>query len=84
MDVGIRELRDSLSRYLAEVERGHTVTVTDHGRPVARIVPITTVSKLDQLIAEGRATPPQSAKEPLDPPIKAEGSVSEFIAEQRG
>lgn len=30
MDVGIRELRDSLSQYPVEVERGHTVTVTDH------------------------------------------------------
>ena len=38
--VGIRELRDGLSRHLAEVRAGRTVTVTDHGRPVARIVPI--------------------------------------------
>jgi antitoxin (DNA-binding transcriptional repressor) of toxin-antitoxin stability system len=32
--VGIRELRDGLSRYLAQVRAGRTVT--DHGRPVAR------------------------------------------------
>ena len=31
--VGIRELRDGLSRYLAEVRAGRSITVTDHGRP---------------------------------------------------
>lgn len=34
MDVGVRELRDGLSRFLASVREGHTITVTDHGRPV--------------------------------------------------
>lgn len=41
MDIGVRELRDGLSRHLASVREGHTVTVTDHGRPVARIIPAT-------------------------------------------
>ncbi|MDX6294503.1 MAG: hypothetical protein QOH50_3578, partial [Kribbellaceae bacterium] len=40
MSIGIRELRDGLSRHLAEVRAGHTITITDHGRPIARIVPI--------------------------------------------
>jgi prevent-host-death family protein len=85
MDVGIRELRDSLSRYLAEVAKGETITVTDHGKPVARIVPVNGMSRLDQLIAEGRVTPALNAvRQPLLPPIKTNGSVSEFIAEQRG
>jgi prevent-host-death family protein len=84
MDVGIRELRDSLSRYLAEVGRGATVTVTDHGKPVARIVPVAEPSRLDQLIAEGRVTPAARAKAVLPPPVEAKGSVSEFVSEQRG
>jgi prevent-host-death family protein len=37
--IGIRELRDSLSRHLAEVRDGRTITVTDHGRVIAHIVP---------------------------------------------
>ena len=36
MQVGVRELRDGLSKHLAEVRAGHTVTVTDHGRPIAQ------------------------------------------------
>jgi prevent-host-death family protein len=37
--VGVRELRDGLSRHLASVREGTEITVTDHGKPVARIVP---------------------------------------------
>lgn len=86
MDVGIRELRNSLSRRLDEVRAGETITVTDHGRPIARIVPIAQPSRLEQLIAEGRVTPPKLPKSrgPLPKPAQASGSVSEFIAEQRG
>ncbi len=38
--VGIRELRDGLSKHIAAVRDGATITVTDHGEPVARITPI--------------------------------------------
>lgn len=37
--VGVAELKDNLSRHLREVEGGQEIEVTDHGRPVARIVP---------------------------------------------
>ena len=33
-------LKASLSAFLARVRAGETVLVTDHGRPVARIVPV--------------------------------------------
>ena len=38
MEAGVRELRDHLSRYLNEVRDGNEVTVTDHGKAVARLV----------------------------------------------
>ena len=40
MEIGIRELRDRLSKHLAQVRDGRTITVTDHGQPIARIVPV--------------------------------------------
>ena len=83
MRVGIRELRDSLSRRLAEVQAGATVTVTDHGRPVARIVPVETLTKLDQLIAEGRVTPARRHKRPARRPARVAGTVTDLVAEQR-
>ena len=81
--VGIRELRDTLSRQLARVRGGETVVVTDHGKPVARIVPIDAESPIERMIAEGFARPPVRPKATLPPPITAAGTVSDLIAEQR-
>jgi prevent-host-death family protein len=38
--VGIAELKAQLSETLARVKAGEEVTVTEHGRPIARIVPL--------------------------------------------
>jgi len=54
--VGIRELRQQASAVLKRVVRGEVVEVTDHGHPVARIVPLRR-DTLDQMVLEGRATP---------------------------
>lgn len=37
--VGVRELRQNLSRYLARVKDGASLEVTEHGRVVARLSP---------------------------------------------
>lgn len=83
MEVGVRALRDELSRHLDEVKDGHTVTVTERGRPIARIVPVTEQTKLERLRAEGRITPARSRRQPLPPAVAADGSVSELVSEQR-
>ena len=57
MYVGVRELRDHLSRHLAQVRSGATITVTDHGQPIARIVPVERPSALEALKAAGKVTP---------------------------
>ena len=36
---GIREARQNLSSLIAEVARGREITLTDRGRPIARLVP---------------------------------------------
>jgi len=65
--VGIRALRQQVSVVLKRVAEGEVITVSDRGRPVARIVPLNG-STMDQLVAEGRAT-------------GAEGSLLEVGAE---
>lgn len=80
----MRELRDHLSQYLELVREGEEVTVTDHGKAVARLVPLDRPRPLDRLIAEGLVTPRQTAKKPRTRrPIKARGTVSDLVAEQR-
>lgn len=37
--VGVGDLKSRLSEYLRQVKRGHTIIITDHGRPVGRILP---------------------------------------------
>jgi len=37
--VGVRELRQNLSKYLERVKDGETLTVTERGHEVARLVP---------------------------------------------
>ncbi len=84
MEVGVRELRDQLSRHLAEVRQGRTVTVTDHGSPIARIVPVQRLTKLEQLRAEGRIQRARTRKQPAPAPLATAGTVSDLIDEQRG
>jgi prevent-host-death family protein len=38
--VGVRELRQNLSKYLHRVKQGEALTVTERGREVARVVPL--------------------------------------------
>jgi len=37
--VGVRELKARLSEYLRQVKKGRTVVITEHGKPVGRLVP---------------------------------------------
>lgn len=83
VDVGIRELRDHLSRHLSAVRSGSTITVTDHGQPVARIVPVGQLSSLEALRATGRVTPASGRTRPTPQPVDASGTVSDLIDEQR-
>jgi prevent-host-death family protein len=83
MDIGVRDLRDGLSRYLSFVRNGHTITVTDHGHPIARIVPAGEPTTLERLIAEGRITPAAETRSARSKPIEAVGSVSDLVSDQR-
>ncbi len=38
--VGVYEAKTQLHRLLDEVERGETIIITRHGRPIARVVPV--------------------------------------------
>jgi prevent-host-death family protein len=83
MEVGIRELRDHLSRYLDRVRDGDEVVITDRGRAIARVVPVGAERVLDRLIAEGIVTPARRPKRRAGKPIKTKGTVSDLVADQR-
>ena len=84
MDVGIRELRAGLSRYVELVKQGEEIVVTEHGKPVARLVPMNGERKIDRLIREGVVIPARSRTGWLpERLIPVEGSVSDIVIEQR-
>ncbi len=57
--VGLRDLRHHTSEVLARVRHGETIDITEHGRLIARIVPVgerAPTPILARLVASGRAT----------------------------
>ncbi len=38
--LGVYDAKTHLARLLDEVEKGESITITRHGRPVARLVPV--------------------------------------------
>ena len=83
--VGVRELRQNLSVYLRRVEAGEALEVTDRGRTVAMLVPLskpTTV--VERLVAAGRAIPSQGHLAELGLPSGAVSSaLSDALARER-
>ena len=56
VSVGIRELKAKLSSYVLRVKDGETVIVTDHGKEVAMLGPISpTLAFAHRLVKEGKA-----------------------------
>ena len=57
--VGVRELRQNLSKYLRRVASGERLEVTERGMPVAVLAPLSdSSSALQRLVSSGRARPP--------------------------
>jgi prevent-host-death family protein len=84
---GVAKLKARLSEYLTRVQAGNDVLITDHGRPIARIVPVSSGSEeLAALEREGlvRVGTMKLPKGFLDAPRpKATASVTEALLEER-
>ncbi|MEM7092028.1 MAG: type II toxin-antitoxin system prevent-host-death family antitoxin [Actinomycetota bacterium] len=66
-EVGIRALKQNASAVVAEAAAGETVTITDRGRPVARMTAIP-ASPLQAMIDEGTARPARRSLDDLPAP----------------
>lgn len=63
--VGVRELKNRLTRYLRQTKQGQEVVVTERGKPIALLTPIRSAkpsasleARLAQLAAQGLLTCP--------------------------
>jgi prevent-host-death family protein len=84
--VGVRELRQNLSKYLDRVKAGEELTVTERGRAVARLV-LATSDAYAELASRFGSTVPVEPLEAivarLSPPRAPAGTTDAFLAEDR-
>jgi prevent-host-death family protein len=85
--VGLRDLRHHTSEVLARVRHGETIDVTEHGRLIARIVPVEErqpTPVLARLAVSGRAAlAPRPGYRPRMRPADGTDRLSEALATLR-
>ncbi len=86
--IGIRELRQNASRYVAMAKAGKRVPVTERGKLVAYLVPAedATMTTFQRMVAAGQVTQPTRSWRDLPPPLPAEPGerlLSEVLQEMR-
>src|ERR1700689_4104748 len=87
--IGIRELRQHASVYVDLAEKGYTVDITNRGRLVAQLVPVTEPgSPLEPRIAAGITEPAEDrggagALDPYPAPPAGQPTASEILSHMR-
>lgn len=82
-EVGVRDLHDRLSEHLERVQAGSEVVITRRGRPIARLSAIDADDPLDDLVRRGLVTLPTAPRRAAHQRVKANGAVSDLVADQR-
>lgn len=61
--VGVRELKNQLSSFLDRVKTGEEFTVTEHGRPIARLSAVgADFDRMTELVAAGVVRPAATSR----------------------
>ena len=85
--VGIRELKARLSAYMWLVKAGATVVITERGKPVARIVPLSpsVEARVRELVQAGLVAWSGRKLAPLAPVARTRGkqAVADLLLESR-
>jgi len=87
MTVGIRDLKAQLSNYLRQVKAGATLIITERGRPVGRIVPLSpsVEDRVQELIQAGLMAWSGNKLAPMAPVARTRGNrmVADLLLEDR-
>lgn len=85
--VGVRDLKNRLSAHLDRVKAGEEITVTEHGRPIARLSPVgAEVDRMTALVNAGIVRAPATTSRRLPARrvrLNAGGSLDDDVADQR-
>ncbi|MBS4032214.1 MAG: type II toxin-antitoxin system prevent-host-death family antitoxin [Clostridiales bacterium] len=86
MRVGIREVKNGLSRYLKYVKNGESIIITERNNPIAKIIPIddNLLPEYGVLIKEGTLSwsggKPQGSAEKKS---NTDKQIAEYVTEDR-
>jgi prevent-host-death family protein len=87
MTVGVRELKARLSEYLREIKRGNTIIITEHGKPVGRLVPsVQPLSERVEAMRRAGLLVWNGKKLPMSKPVaalKRQRTLTDLISEGR-
>lgn len=89
ISVGVREAKINLSKLLKNVQKGREIIITDRGKPVGKIVPISADSlpladRVNELERQGWIEPREKKTRKLHPPIPLpEELAQKFLQEER-
>lgn len=83
--VSVSEFRRRLAHWIDRAGRGDEIVITDRGRPVAELRAAGARGRFAELVEQGIITPALFPKTPIDRKslIKAKGSVSDLVKDQR-
>jgi len=79
----VYEAKAKLSELLRRVKRGRSVTISDRGTEVARIVPVQAArdlgARLERFEREGVVVPPQGSPDAVRPIVRKPGALRRFL-----
>jgi len=85
--IGIRELKSTLSECVRDVKAGRTIVVTEHGQPVARMIPeaISIRERVEALRKAGTIAWSGRRLRPAKPvaTVRGDRTVADLVVEDR-
>jgi prevent-host-death family protein len=88
ISIGIREAKINLSKLLKNVQKGEEIIITDRGKPVGKIVPVTQESlslaeRINRLERQGWIEPQKKEKQgPLPSPLPLPDEIAQKYLEE--
>lgn len=85
-EIGVRQLKETLSEALRRVSRGEQIRILNRGRPIADLVPVGKARdhRLRRLVSQGRLTLPTHPRPSASPtPVETEVRASDIVLAER-
>jgi len=80
----VHEARRKLTEILRKVKQGRSVTISERGREIARVIPIDTPVELDNRIEhlrrQGVILPATESRDAIRPIVRRPGALRRFLA----